>query len=178
MATAPALASVVNKARWKWPWVLSGIVGLLLIVGIANSCTESVRPDATPDQKLAAALSGLLGDSNRNIPRITRARVDNDGTVEVHWAINDNLTPSLIKDSARQDVVNVVTCVKRTIHDPKRLIIVGDFAVPDEYGHNVERPVVDATYSAQTLAKLSPVHIRSDQILLLADSAQVDPAFQ
>jgi hypothetical protein len=169
---------VVHKARRTWPWVLGGIAGLLLIIGITTGGTKPVRPDAAPDQKLAAALSGLLGDSNRNIPRISLAKVGNDGTVEVHWAINDNLTPGLIKDSARQDVVNIVTCVKHTIHDPKQLTIVGDFAVPDGHGHTVERLVVDATYSAQTLAKLSPAAIRSDHILQAADSARVDTAFR
>jgi hypothetical protein len=168
----------VTKARRKWPWVPGGIVALLLITGIASSCTNSPPPNATPDQKLAAVLSGLLGGSNRNVPRIARARVDNDGTVEVHWSINANLTPGLIKDSARQDVVNIVTSMKQTIGDSKQLIIVGDFAVPDRYGHTVERPVIDATYSAQTLAKINSNGIRSDRILGMANSARVDPAFQ
>lgn len=182
----PSPNPVVHEARRKWPWVVVGIVGLLLIAGIgllliagiAHSGTNSPPPTARPDQKLTAALSGLLGDSNRNIPRISRARVDNDGTVEVHWSINDNLTPDLIKASARQDVVNIVTSVKQTISDPQQLIIVGDFAVPDGYGHTVERPVINATYSAQTLTKINPNTLRSDRILRVADSAQVDPAFQ
>ena len=178
MATNPSPIPVVNKARRKWPWVLGGIVGLLLIAGIAHRGTNSRPPTATPDQKLAAALSGLLGDSNRNVPRISVARVDNDGTVEVHWSINDNLSPELIKDSARQDVVNIVASVKQTVNDPQQLIIVGDFAVPDGYGHIIERPVIDATYSAQTLAKITSSGLRSDRILRVADSAQVDPVFQ
>jgi len=153
------------------------IVGLVLIIGVANSGTHSTA-NATPDEKLAVALAGLLGDSNRNIPRISRAMVDTDGTVEVHWSINDNLTPSLIRDGARQDVVNIVAVVTQTIGVSKQLIIVGDFAVPDGYGHTLERPVVAATYSARTLAKIGPGGIRSDRILRVADSTEVDAAFQ
>jgi hypothetical protein len=178
MATIPTAAPVVKKTRRKGPWVLGGIGGVLLIIGVANSCTNSTPPNATSDQKLTAVLSGLLGDSNRNIPRISWARVDHDGTVEVHWSINDNLTPGLIKDSARQDVVNIVASVKQTIGVSKQLIIVGDFAVPDGYGRTVERPVIDATYSAQSLANIGPGDIRSDRIFRVADSAEVDRAFQ
>ena len=177
MTTTAAAAPVVKKARRKWPWVLGGIVGLVLIIGVANSGTHSTA-NATPDEKLAVALAGLLGDSNRNIPRISRAMVDTDGTVEVHWSINDNLTPSLIRDGARQDVVNIVAVVTQTIGVSKQLIIVGDFAVPDGYGHTLERPVVAATYSARTLAKIGPGGIRSDRILRVADSTEVDAAFQ
>lgn len=178
MASTLTAAPTVKKARSKSPWVLGGIVLLLLVIGVVNSCTNSTRPAPPPDHKLTAVLSGLLGDSNRNIPRISQARVDNDGTVEVHWSINDNLTPGLTRDSARQDVVNIVAVVKQTLGAPKQLIIVGDFAVPDGYGHTVEQPVIDATYSAETLANLKPDGIRSDQILRVADSAEVVPAFQ
>jgi hypothetical protein len=178
MPSTPTAAPVVKKVRRKSPLFVGGIVAVLLIISVVNSCTNSARPNTTPDQTLTAVLAGLLGDSNRNISRISRATVDNDGIVEVHWSINNNLTPGLIRDSARQDVVNIVAVVKQSLGVPKKLIIIGDFAVPDGSGHTVERPVIDAIYSAQTLANIKPDGIRSDQILGVADSAEIDPAFQ
>lgn len=179
MVTTLSPASLAKKTRRKWPWVLGGIVGLLVIVGIATSGSDSPPPKvAAPEDKLATALSSVLGDSNRNVARISRASVDNDGTVEVRWSINDNVTPDLAKESARQDVVNIVMSVKQTVADPKQLIIMGDFAVPDGHGHTVERPVIGATYGGLTLAKINPAGMRSDQILRMADSAELDPAFR
>lgn len=39
--TAPAPGPVGNKARRKWPWVVGGIVGLLLVIGPPRHRTRS-----------------------------------------------------------------------------------------------------------------------------------------
>jgi hypothetical protein len=172
-------AAAGKESRWKWPWVVGGVVALFFIIGIATSGNTALPSNATPEQKLAAAVSSSLGDSNRNIAQVSRARIDNDNTVEVHWSINDNLTAGLRKDGAHEDVIKVIKAVKGTAGvSASRLLVVGDFAVPDGYGHYIERPVIDATYSADTLAKINPDGITMDQILRVADSAQVNPEFQ
>ena len=69
----------------------------------SESCGDRApaAPPKTPEQALADSVNSALGDSNRNIARLTRNRLDNDGTYEVHWNINDNLTSGMIRTGAK-----------------------------------------------------------------------------
>lgn len=51
-ATAPAYppppAAPVHKRRRRWPWIVGGIVALLLIIGLADGGDESPPSPGTP----------------------------------------------------------------------------------------------------------------------------------
>lgn len=158
---------------------------LVIIIGVANSgdnTSSSPSPTstvpATPQGAMEAAITSALGSSDRNVPRVTKVVYDDTQHVEVDWAINDNLTHSLIVNGARLDALNIIKAIKRTGLPVSSLEMNGTFPMRDQYGNGAEVKVVGAAYSSDTLAKINTDGIDPSHIFDVADNANLNPNFQ
>lgn len=133
---------------------------------------------ATPEERLNEEALNALGEGNRDVPRV--AQVSNvEGTVEIRWAINDNLTEGFTKDGARRDGVDILTAVRASGIDATTVRLVGTFSLQDQFGNVSEDEVVRATYTTATLERFNFENFDAKQAYepSVADEVWVHPAF-
>lgn len=96
---------------------LAGVGGVLVVGVFGWFFLESSKPfgasPATPADELTLAVEDGLGSSNRDATRISEARLF-AGTVSVVWAINDNLSEGLVKDTARLEATEILEAIEQS----------------------------------------------------------------
>lgn len=148
----------------------------------AASAPASAAPAANPADVLTKAITDKLGKVNRDgvpAPKVTSWPDDPQKTIDVEWALNDNLTANLRKVGARSNVLEILKAVKaKATWKYTQVRLTGTFSMVDKYGNTAETAVIKLTYSADTIAKIDPDGLTSDRIYDLADSQQVHPEFR
>lgn len=141
--------------------------------------TATAPPTATlePIQALHNALADAIGGSNRDAdPRLEVT--DFDGTVEVIWTINDNLTDGMIKGGARLDIRNMLEVMAGTDYPYSNIIFRGTFPLVDNFGNSSEETVVTAEYSRETVERINFSNFLTDNVYTIADDVFIHAAFQ
>lgn len=158
---------------------LAGVVFTsTMLAGIAGCGDASADHPDTPEA-LAAAIADKLGDSNFGVPRLVVNKLDPDGTYEVRWQINDNLTQGMVHTGAKDDIFNVIQIIKASKVPVTQLQMTGGYPLTDPYGNSVNQTVIQVDYSGATIAKINTDNIAEmEDILTVADQSDINPNFQ
>lgn len=141
--------------------------------------TPTPMPTLSPEEQIL----GALGNSNRGVERIAKFEKLAD-VINIEWAINDNLTESMIRGGAQMDVANVLKAVHNSGMQFGLLNLTGTFSMQDNFGNKEEMPVVWLTYSAATVDKINwdnPLFINGSlwtEVYTIADSVKLHPAMR
>lgn len=140
-----------------------------------------VDPAVSARRRLRRKISDELGSSNRSVePRYTV--VYNEGlNVVVTWAINENLTEGLIKDSARLEATDILKAIRAAkVGDYSGATLEGTYSLVDKLGNASEERVVLAMYSKGVIDAIDFDNFYFKDVFDpgVADSVQIHPAFQ
>jgi hypothetical protein len=129
------------------------------------------------------AIVKALGPSNRKVKRVSLLVPEHaDERVIVEWAINENLTEGLTKDTARLEAAEILRAARdaeRKVHKQYNgIFLQGSYPLVDQFGNAKEETVVRADYSQATLNRINFDGINFKDIFDIADSAEIHPAFQ
>lgn len=144
--------------------------------------TTAAPQQLSASEQLTKAITEKLGPTNRDgLPKPTVASWPDEPskTIDVQWALNDNLTEGLIRVGARGDVLDIIRVVKAKATWPYvSLRLKATFSMIDKYGNASESVVLDLTYSRATVDKINPDGIQLDQVFAAADDGFVHPEFR
>lgn len=118
-----------------------------------------------------------LGTSNRDAERVQEVRAVGDGLIYVKWAINDNITPGLVRTGAKHDIVRVAEALCNAGHC-SGLRMEGTFSMLDQHGNVSEESVVKVTLEGATLAQINWSSFLLDNLYSVADTVWVHPKFE
>ena len=118
--------------------------------------TDEADPNAAPD--LMAAVSQTLDlDTGRDVPRLPRVNIDDDGQATVQFALrNEGGDPGAVQEGAMDDLLTIL----RTIHqstDAGRITnttVLGTYPVERKGGVAPETIVLRGVVSAETAAQI------------------------
>ena len=93
-------------------------------------------------QRLQYEVKEALGSSNRNIQRVFGVRVHRT-SIHVLFAINDNLSDSMVIRSAKHDIEKALQAIQSSGYSSySSLYFVGTFSLEDKYGNSREGHVI------------------------------------
>jgi hypothetical protein len=161
--------------------LIAGTGGVLVVAVFAWFFIESSSgltpsPD-TPQDELQAAVEGGLGSSNRDVTRVSEARVF-AGRVSVVWAINDNLSEGLVKDTARLEATEILEAIQGSGITYDEVSIEGTFSLVDQLGNESEEVVVRGTWERSLIDQINFENFAFKNVFEIAGEAYVHPAFQ
>ncbi len=134
-------------------------------------------PSLSPSELLEADVATVLGDSNRDIGRLTGVEIQGNH-IFINWTINNNLTARLMKTGARVDVRDVLQVLGATNVPFDTAQLIGSFSMVDRLGNATERTVVNATYASTTISQINFENFLFENSYEVADSAVIHPEFQ
>lgn len=135
-------------------------------------------PTATPEpgEALRAAIALALGNGNRDVDRLTSV-VDDNGRIEVDWAINDNLSEDLTRAGAQMDATEIVRAIAESGYDYEFILLRGTFPLVDQLGNVEETKVVELFFGRELVEQINFDNFLHRNIYDIADSSQIHPAF-
>jgi len=135
--------------------------------------TETPTPSITlePIEQLKYDVAEVLGESNRDVPRLSNFRLSADGSdLEVYFSAQDILTKDMTIFGIKKDIVDIL----QTIHQSNTpiqyeyVVVIATLPLVDVYGNSNEREVVIATYSRETLDKVNWEKFLTDNVYKIA----------
>ena len=135
-------------------------------------------PPPSPQDVLKAKLNKALGPTNRSVPRFASIDAQTGGPITVKWAIDENITNGLTKDTARIEAKDLLKAIRDSGFDYSHVTLIGTFPLQDVYGNAQEETVVTAGYDEATVNRINFDNIDSKNMFTIADSESVVPAFQ
>lgn len=136
------------------------------------------EPERTPEEQLRAAVQDALGETNRDVDRISSFEAEEGGRVSIEWAIDENLTEGLTKDTARSEGVDILEAVKESGFDYRIVEINGTYPLVDQLGNETEERVIRAQYSRKLINQINFENFDFKNVYELDDSTYVHPAFR
>ena len=112
--------------------------------------TATKTPD--PSVALRFAIEAALGDSNRQVERVTKVEIGALGIINVEWAINDSFR---LSNNARIESVEVLKAIHKSGLQRDLINMVGTFSMIDQFGNQSESPVVWLTFSVDTVNQIN-----------------------
>jgi hypothetical protein len=162
--------------------VILGVIGILFVIGlIGNSCSS--------DDDTKSSTSSSTSSSSKPTPTTPAGPTKPDATfttapgpdgdeVTARFAISDNFTEGMIKDSGRFETIDILKYAKLTYPNAASVNVQGSFPMKDAYGNTSTQVVVNLTYMKTTLNQINFDGVDKDKIWELADSGTVAPAFR
>jgi hypothetical protein len=148
---------------------------------ITDTPLPSQTPEPTntlsPEEEVRSIVEDALGDSNRDVERITDFYIGYDDLVVVSWTINDNLTENMIKRGAQLDIVKVAESLCEADYC-NGLRMRGTFPLQDKYGNVSEEEVVFVHYDSSTLKRINWDNFITSNVYDVADKASIHPLFE
>lgn len=157
-----------------------------------NQSTQSViKPEPEPEpepkdivpaigtsERMIYEITRALGSYNhRNVRRIHGINVNGD-FVLVKFSIGDSWTNSLIKFSAKSDIMEILQAVSKSQYPYNIIDINGTFALTDKYGNSEESIVVKATYRRSTVERINWSGFDLENIYKVGEDIWLHPAFR
>lgn len=133
-------------------------------------------PTLEPGDALRAAIALTLGNGNRDVDRLTSV-VDDNGRIEVDWAINDNLSEDLTRAGAQMDATEIVRAIAESGYDYEFILLRGTFPLVDQLGNVEETKVVELFFGRELVEQINFDNFLHRNIYDIADSSQIHPAF-
>lgn len=101
---------------------------------------------------LVDVVNDALGGSNRDADRVHEITVNDDGSITISWAINENITEGLTKDTGRLETVDILRAVHDSdVDDYTILVLHGTYSLVDQLGNTSEDEVFSAIYEHETV---------------------------
>lgn len=167
--------------------VIQAAMIVLLLAGCAPPSSEpavSATPAATvassPGEAVQAAITDALGDLNRDGTRI--GAIDYDDTTQqltVTYALNDNLSTSLIRTGAWRDVADIIRAIRDSGVPVTQLKTFGTMGFLDNLGNSIgEQPVVTVVFDQQAIDGANLDNLPGDMLESAALSVKIHPELQ
>ena len=122
-------------------------------------------------------IEDALGTSNRSVRRVSEARLQGE-QLFVQWAINDNLTAGMVRGGARIDISDVLEVIADDSETYTSVFLRGTFAMVDQFGNASETPVVEATYTKETIDRINFENFLTDNVYAIAEDTDLHPEFR
>jgi hypothetical protein len=179
--------------------IIGGAVGFVLLVltaaavgddgadkEAAAGTTSTTKAPATtttaapvdPMAQLKTKLEKDLGKNNRNRPRIAKYEMLPDKELAITWAVDENMSIGLTKDTSRTEGLKIVKALKASGVDYNSVTVHGTYSLVDDFGNSEERNVINASYSKATLDRINTEGVDKKKIFDLADEQTILVAFQ
>lgn len=140
--------------------------------------TPTATPDTrSPEQKLEAEIQKILGENLEKFIYSPESSTANS-LVAVRWSLHDSFTMGMTRDSAKMKTLDVLKAVKFSELKPSvvRVSISGEYL--DQYGNPFTQEVIQADYSAATLAKINFDNMLTDNAWGIANSSEIHRDFR
>jgi hypothetical protein len=172
--SGPAAPAAARKKRKKWPWIVAGVVVLLIVItGLSGNDGQGKN----------TATSATTTTKGPQPPQVQGLRWDiqpsPDGDiVTAKFKIAENLTKGLTKDGARIDTMNILKYAQQAYPNLAEVHVDASADMTDQYGNTTDDQVVTLVYTRATLNKINWHGLKFQDVWNIADSAEVHPAFQ
>lgn len=180
----PGRAGIPSRAASVGVWVLSVI---LLVIGTSmlpddpdrttSTSTSTSTPASEMPETFQTRIEDALGTSNRSVRRVSEARLQGE-QLFVQWAINDNLTAGMVRGGARIDISDVLEVIADDSETYTSVFLRGTFAMVDQFGNASETPVVEATYTKETIDRINFENFLTDNVYAIAEDTDLHPEFR
>jgi hypothetical protein len=176
--------------------IVVAVIAVVVLAGCgdghepAQPQQSAPRPTSTPTTtakpepvSLRQTIGNALHSSNRGKdPRPSQFDAPKGQTIILTWAIDENLTDSLTKRTARIETVAILKAI-RSHPDWKAkrypgVTVKGTYSMQNAYGEVSELVVVRAHFSRATINRIRFENIDSGAIFDLAGPVSIHPAFQ
>ena len=178
---APARARLSSRWQSVLVWVISvillGISGSMLPDDPDSITSTPSTPVAEITDTFQTRIEGALSTSNRNVRRVSEARLQGE-RLFVHWAINDNLTAGMIRGGVRFDISRMLEVIADSSEPYTSVFLRGTFAMVDQFGNASETPVVEATFTKDTIDRINFENFLTDNVYVIADDTDLHPEFR
>lgn len=121
-------------------------------------------------------MAKALGKGRSGVERISNVSAGEPTVVE--WAIAENLTEGLTKDTARREATKILQALKDSGADYQTARMVGSFALVDQLGNTREGQVVMAVYDRATVDKINFSGFNFKNVFDIAEVAVIHPSFR
>lgn len=158
--------------------VAAVLLALLLLARLAGAAPAGQEILDAP-QIYDAVLAALGPETNRDVPRVARATIDETGDVTVVFALRDEGSLDAIRATALADTLAALWAV---YHAPESdrvttTTVLGTFAVIGKRGSARETPVLRAVLSADRAATLDWDALAPEQVPAIVDVWWLHAAF-
>jgi len=172
--SGPATPAAARKKRKEWPWIVAGVVVLLIIIAGLSGNDGQGKNTAT---------SATTTTQGPQPPQVQGLRWDiqpsPDGDiVTAKFKIAENLTKGLTKDGARIDTMDILKYAQQAHPNLAEVHVDASADMTDQYGNTTDDQVVTLVYTRATLNKINWHGLKFQDVWNIADSAEVHPAFQ
>ena len=106
--------------------------------------------------KFETQVRETLGDSNRDVERLTSVEIMAEDTlIVVIWTINDNLFTDYISWGGKRDVGDILEILSNSTLDYEKIQVKGTFSMIDTLGNTEESIVVLAVYPKEVVDNIN-----------------------
>lgn len=151
---------------------------------IKQPATPKPKPPPKPEpakgtvERLSFEIKNALGESNRKVPKVSKSVINAKKVVAVVFAVDDNLTNNMVKQSAKIDIKDILKAVKSSDVMYSKISIIGTFSLVDKFGNAKESEVVRADYTRTTVDRINWKNFLFDNIYKISDKVWLHPAFK
>jgi hypothetical protein len=159
------------------------VIGLsifaVIFLAVLGTCIGSMSNDSpttntgTPEEIINNIVIDELGSSNREgIDRIAAVDIVNAGygyNIDIHFAINDNLSEQYIKYGSQMDVMDTMKALYTSSIDIQWIDMYGTFSMIDKYGNASEIEVLQCRMGKETASKINWENMTPDNLFQILD---------
>lgn len=182
---SPGRVGIPTRAASVAVWLVSVV---LLFFGALMLPEDSSTPGSTDGGQRAASapsapetfrtrIERALGNSNRDVFRVNAARLQGE-QLFVQWAINDNLTANMRQNGAKIEVSEILESIAASSETYTSVLLRGTFSMVDQLGNASERPVVEVTYTRDTISRINFENFLFENVYAIAEDASIHPEFR
>ena len=162
---------------WAISVILLFIVASMLPDRTTSTSTSTNTPASEPPDTFRTRIEEALRTSNRDVQRVSEARLQGQ-RLFVQWAINDNLTANMVRGGARIDIRDILEVIADGSEPYTSVFLRGTFAMVDRLGNASESPVVEATYTKETIDRINLENFLTDNVYVIAEDTDLHPEFR
>lgn len=171
-------------------FVIACIVIIFTVIAIvavtsdnSTSSTDSTMTiPQTNEEIIKSIIYDELGSCNREgVNKISDITINDAGygyVIDVHFAINDNLSDSYIKHGAQNDVLDTMKALYTSGFNVQWVDMYGTFSMRDKYGNISEDEVLHCRLGSETANKINWDNMYRDTLFQILDFLQWHPAFR
>lgn len=179
--TLPATTTTTTPIEHdgKYAAVLKTLSASKYAKGAEECNLDSYKKKPSAAEKAKKEIKKALGSNNRDVKNWLTVNYDESiSTMVVTWALDENLTEGLTKDSARIGTVDVLKALKKSKVTYKEVLLVGTYSMQDVYGNVEETDVINARFAQEIVNKINFDNVNFKDIFLLASEVYIHPAFE
>lgn len=128
--------------------------------------------------RLVVGIDEGLGELNRGNGRRKMTDInyrEDEGSIEVTWAADDNFSNGLIVAGIQSDAAAVLRAIDESGVDYERVFLAATFAVQDAAGHASESEVMLASYDRSTIERINWSNFLATEVFDIALNYNIAP---